>query len=134
DLAVQPLALPPRKDDRLPLRQPRLHRKVGARKEDGRAVIGLGGSVGHWREALAGEGSNATIPPCRRRRWWRGRPLRQPPDQVRGLPPPHPRFRGDREELQTFLTVPSTVANLMPNFLAIALFESEPSWRIFSCC
>jgi len=61
--------------------------------------------------------------------WWRGRPsvsLR--------LPPPHPRFRGDREELQTFLTVPSTVANLMPNFLAIALFESEPSWRIFSCC
>src|SRR5947208_2894506 len=40
---------PPREDRRLLLRQPGLHRKVGARKEDGRAVVGLGGvgSVGH---------------------------------------------------------------------------------------
>ena len=51
DALVQTLALPPRKDRRLLLRQPGLHRKVGARKEDGRAVIGLDrvGGVGHWR-------------------------------------------------------------------------------------
>jgi len=44
-LPVQILRLPPRQDRRLLLRQPGLHRKVGARQEDGRAVVGLSGHI-----------------------------------------------------------------------------------------
>lgn len=56
DLPVQPLGLPARCDPRLLLRQPRLHREVGARQEDGRTVVGLGGlgSVGHYARGLSG--------------------------------------------------------------------------------
>src|SRR5678809_417047 len=39
DALVQPFGFPTREDRRLLLRQPGLHRKVGARKEDGGAVI-----------------------------------------------------------------------------------------------
>ena len=55
DLLVQALGFPAREDRRLLLRQAGLHRKVGPRQEDGRAVVGLGrlGGVGHWRAALA---------------------------------------------------------------------------------
>src|SRR6185437_16770429 len=74
DALVKPLALPPLEDRRLLLRQAGLHRKVGLGKEDGRSVIGLGGSVGHVRAALAGEvrDANFLAPPYRQSRWGGG--------------------------------------------------------------
>src|SRR5258708_2226939 len=58
DELVKPLGLPARRDRRLLLRQPGLHRKVGARQEDGRSVICLGGlgGVGHYAPGLSGAG------------------------------------------------------------------------------
>jgi hypothetical protein len=43
DLLVKAFGFPARGDDRLLLRQPGFHRKVGARQEDGRAIVGLTG-------------------------------------------------------------------------------------------
>jgi hypothetical protein len=50
DLLIEALALPTRGNPRLLLWQPGLHRKVGARKEDRRAVVGFRrfGGVSHW--------------------------------------------------------------------------------------
>ena len=51
NLLVQSFGFPALKDRRLLLRQPGLHRKVGARKENRRTIVGLRRiwGVGHWR-------------------------------------------------------------------------------------
>jgi hypothetical protein len=47
------------------------------------------------------------------------------------LPPPHAFSVG--RSYPAFLTLPLTVANLIPNLRATALFDSEPSRCAFSC-